>query len=50
MLENEKMRCYNHTKEILRRRTAWTVVIIEVEMHTVDTDLDIISGVCSCAY
>lgn len=37
-------------KKILRRRTAWTVVIIEVDVHMMDTGLDFISGVCNCAF
>jgi len=37
-------------KKNLRRRTVWTVVIVEVEVHiTMDTDLEAISGVCRCA-
>ena len=37
-------------KKNLRRRTVWTVVIVEAEVHiTMDTDLEAISGVCRCA-
>ena len=35
-------------KRSLRRRTVWTVVIVEVHI-TMDTDLEAISGVCRCA-